>query len=56
MICYNKNCNQGKNCPARQACEIPEPEPPRKPSRWPVLAYLVSALFWTLLFLWVRHG
>jgi hypothetical protein len=23
MSCCNKNCNQGKNCPARQACELP---------------------------------
>jgi len=23
VSCCNKNCNQGRNCPARQACEIP---------------------------------
>lgn len=23
-VCCNHGCNQGRNCPARQACEIPE--------------------------------
>lgn len=23
--CCNYGCNQGENCPARQACELPEP-------------------------------
>jgi hypothetical protein len=56
MTCCNKNCNQGKNCPSRQACEIPEPDPPNKPNRWPVRVYLFSALIWALFLLWVRYG
>lgn len=56
MTCCNKNCNQGRDCPARQACEIPEPDPPAQPSRWPVMAYLLGALFWALVLLWVRYG
>lgn len=23
MNCCNQNCNQGRDCPARQACELP---------------------------------
>jgi hypothetical protein len=56
MTCCNKNCNQGKNCPARQACELPEPEQPPKPIRCPALVYLLGALFWALVLLWVSHG
>lgn len=25
--CCNHGCNQGRNCPARQACQLPEQEP-----------------------------
>lgn len=26
--CSNYGCNRGKNCPARQSCELPEPPEP----------------------------
>jgi hypothetical protein len=26
MNCCNNDCNQGRNCPARQSCELPDEE------------------------------
>ena len=47
MTCCNKNCNQGRNCPARQACELPIDV--AEPDNW--LDDLLHTGGWVLLWL-----
>jgi hypothetical protein len=45
MNCCDKHghCNQGRNCPARQACELPDEDTP--PMSFDEVMNLVVALF-----------
>ncbi len=49
--CCNHNCNQGRACPVRQACELPEPDPaPRELifDRTGLTIAAIVALAWTI--------
>ena len=42
----NHNCNQGRNCPTRQACELAEPDPMPTTFRliwWAILFFVALA-------------
>lgn len=55
MNCCDYDCNQGRDCPARQSCELPIDmiEPERTTNYWPWV-FLVSAAIWGLLYWFVR--
>ena len=50
--CCTDNCNQGRTCPAHQACELPEPDEDADGNRAfvysvvPVIAVFVGWLLW----------
>lgn len=53
--CCTGNCNQGRACPAHQACELPEPDDDADGNRAfryfvaPVIAVFVGWLLWPVL-------
>lgn len=46
-FCCNQDCRQGRDCPARQACALPEDGEPRRqllPEGWFIGALLALAI------------
>jgi hypothetical protein len=48
--CCTANCSQGRACPARQACELPEPDTSRLFARYALLlsVAIVAGIAWSV--------